>query len=124
MPTFCDECANAKPLTVCAGVLQVGNWPIGSGFDVFVYIYNLTTGRLEVYAVETGTDGIIEVEGFSPVADHLYQIHVNDSDNEPEAMDTFDVGGEDVVCLNVRFKRQFTTGANIATPDTMTITLA
>lgn len=113
MSTLCAPCETVKKLPVCFDELTIGNYGAVLGVDVFVYVNNLTTGRRQVFEVVTGSLGVVVIENFAPIADHLYEIHINEDESTPDIQETFTIGDTETVCVHARFYRVFETGANL-----------
>ena len=106
--SVCDPCLQTQLIPVCVTNLTVGDIA-ALNTDVFVYIEDLTTGRLTRFDVTTdGTGAVIIVLTDRPdfMPDHAYELHLTlatATSIEDKELITILNATPAVDCISIRF---------------------
>lgn len=123
--SICSDCIHPKPIARCITNLIIGTiTPLNTA--VFVYIYNLTTGRNIRYAVTSSAAGLVTVpitpQRFSE--DHSYEISItNQASANIGIKENITIGGEVSNCVSLRFETIWLSDNTIATYANQTLSI-
>lgn len=106
--SVCDPCLQTQLIPVCVTNLTIGDIAV-TDTDVFIYIKDITTGRLNRFEETSDGSGevILDLTGepdFMP--DHAYELHITlkaATSIEDKELITVLNGADPVDCLSLRF---------------------
>lgn len=99
---ICNPSLKTMPVPACIGQLTVGKI---SSFNesIMVHLYDLTTGRHEVYQETSGADGsiVVDLSDKEFFASHTYEAWATKSNSQ--AKETITVGTESKEVIGITF---------------------
>lgn len=95
-------CVNAKPLPNCFTSLLIGVAAVNTDYNV---CFRTPTGRIDVYPVtsDVSTGEVIIEDAYFRIGD-IYEMWLVPQDGNINDLQSFTVGGESVLCVNVEFQ--------------------